>query len=122
MLSHRVLSVTAEVRHRVLPLKRTEGRGFARKYAVEGRAGEAEDKAEGAARGRRGWRQPPLHHGADASPRRLLSEHVVPSYARLGVARKRPQTGQSGTKAPVRAHCKRGLFDEVHSSPCVVYN
>lgn len=53
MLSHRVLSVTAEVRHRVLPLKRTEGRGFARKYAVEGRAGEAEDKAEGAARGRR---------------------------------------------------------------------
>lgn len=51
MLSHRVLSVTAEVRHRVLPLKRTEGRGFARKYAVEGRAGEAEDKAEGAARG-----------------------------------------------------------------------
>lgn len=50
MLSHRVLSVTAEVRHRVLPLKRTEGRGFARKYAVEGRAGEAEDKAEGAAR------------------------------------------------------------------------
>lgn len=64
MLSHRVLSVTAEVRHRVLPLKCTEGRGFARKYAVEGRAGEAEDKAEGAARGRRGWRQPPLHHGA----------------------------------------------------------
>lgn len=46
MLSHRVLSVTAEVRHRVLPLKHTEGRGFARKYAVEGRAGEAEDKAE----------------------------------------------------------------------------
>lgn len=36
MLSHRILSVTAEVRHCVLPLKRTEGRGFARKYAVEG--------------------------------------------------------------------------------------